>query len=87
MIPTGLVIPPATGSTGSAFSIRSAIAKAIAEVVPDGHTGAAAVIVAADGSVHAVIASKFADGRWSVAGSLDHDGHHLSGQVMLAGSW
>ena len=86
MTPTGLTIPDGSGLPLSAASIRQSIAKAVSEVIPEGRTGAAVGIVSADGSLHLVLASKIGD-NWTVAGSLDRDGKHVSGQVMVAGSW
>lgn len=84
---TGLTIDPTAGdSLVSASSIRTSIAQAIASSVPQGQHGAAGAIVDSDGTAHAFLAAKLGD-SWQISTDLTKDGKHVSGKVMVAGSW
>lgn len=86
-LPTSLTIPTASGgSFNSAFALRQSIAKAVAEVIPEGRTGAAVGILDTNG-LHIVLASRIGD-DWTVSGTLTaQDGKHVSGEVRVMGSW
>lgn len=87
MTDTGLTIDgSAANSFNAAMNIRQSIADAIRATVPEGKTGAAGVVLDVYGNAHAFLAAKLGEG-WEISTDLTREGKHVSGKVMIAGSW
>jgi len=94
MIDTGTDIDTQMPTTSGKFTdLRSAIAKAVAESVPpDKHTAVFAIgekTSASDaGTFRFGLAHKIGE-TWQIEGDLaaDGKGKHVTGRVMVAGTW